>query len=200
MLKRSDAILISIFSFLLILNITTAQAYTIQFNLILNNTNNKVYVPGVGEIASASITNTSYTSPQSHYLTSHLNNVLRAMIYYQRSPTAIVINRSGTSSHTLGITQDLTNSKTFLVFTQGDWSAVNNRIDSIEKGTFLTNIAPSFAYGLGVKYPIKLLLEYSDIDLQSTLLFQAGTYELELESNKTDSNKALIIRRIFSTP
>ncbi len=182
-------------AFLLLLLAVTVQANDLQIKLILNNTNNLVYIPGTGIVASSAISNTTYTSPAHYYLASYLNNLVRALVHSGQTPLSINISRSG-SYHTIEVSQRLSNSKTLLVFTRGDWSTVENRIALIEQGKFLASLIPSFAHGLGIRYRIKLLLDYyNDIDLQSNMIIQSGSHELEFESNKTGTQKALIIRK-----
>jgi hypothetical protein len=63
----------------------------------------------------------------------------------------------------------------------------------IEEGSFLSKISPSFSYGLGAKNPVKMVLNYSDIDIQGIFIFRQGVHEITVESNKTASGKKIII-------
>ncbi|GAI97248.1 unnamed protein product, partial [marine sediment metagenome] len=81
-----------------------------------------------------------------------------------------------------------------LAFTKGDWEAIDNRITSITSGSFMQEIAPSFAYGLGLKHPIKMVLNLTGIDIQTELILNPGAHDLVIDYNETTSDN----RPIFS--
>ncbi len=164
---------------------------TVQIKLTLNNTNNRVYIPGTGEIASASITNTTYTNPEHKYLASYFNNTLRGLVFSQQNFAELSVNRSGTT-HMLVISQYMENSQTFLPFTRGSWEEIDSKINMIENLEFLANIVPSFSYGLGTKYVIRMLLQYSNINLQGNITLRRGTHKLVMESTGTIGGKQTI--------
>ncbi len=171
--------------------ITIALFHTLQLILNMDNIQNKVYIPGAGAVASASITNTSYTNPVHWYLASYLNNILNALVFIHRNTDQLRVNKSG-SSHSLTISQELTNSKSFLVFTSGDWHTIDNRISLIESGEFLNKISPSFAHGLGISYVIKILLSYADIDVMNDLILQKGLHGIELRNTGIAGRKTML--------
>ena len=175
---------------------TIIEDITIQVRLKINNIQNKVYIPGTGEVASSAITNRSYSNPTHYYLASYLNNILLSLVFASQNPIAIGTERSGTT-HTLEIDHYITNSKLFLVFTKGDWTTINNKISLIEAGTFLFDIMPSFAYGLGFDHIIRVLLTYPDIDIQGEIIMQRGSYILLIEDTGTSEGKEIINIRII---
>ena len=63
-------------------------------------------------------------------------------------------------------------------------------IDSLK---FLTNILPSFAYGLGKKHTLDLVLGYSSIDLRGTLIMRKGSHNIVIENNGTVGGKPVIV-------
>ncbi len=93
----------------------------------------------------------------------------------------------------LKISSQLVGSQTLLAFTEGYHMTIRNRIPLIIAGQFLTKIAPSFAYGLGVYYPIKVMLKYSDIDLEGNINMQRGVHRLVIENNGTVAGRPVIV-------
>jgi hypothetical protein len=81
----------------------------------------------------------------------------------------------------------------FLAFTEGDWQTIRNRIPLIEADQFLNKIAPSFAYGLGIYYPIKILLKYRDIDIEGDVKMEKGAHVLVIENNGTVAGRPQIV-------
>ncbi len=186
--------LISLLVLAAMLGLSRSQAthHSIQINLTLNGTQNTVHIPGTGEFAASSLQAASYTSPPDYYLSSYLNGNLKALVFSERNPVSLSVS-SNQTHHTISITQNLSNSRTFLVFTQGDRETVPARIQAIEAGTFLSQVSPSFAYVSEPKNPIKLLLKYSDIDLKGNFTFRSGVHEMTIQSNKTGGRKIVII-------
>ena len=168
---------------------------TIQFILKINGTNATVFIPGYGSIPASSIIPTEYLEPEHYFLTSESDRELRSLVFSEREPTSLIINKTAIE-HFLEINQKISNSKVFLVFTLGSADNVLNRIDLIESADFLTKISPTFGFGLGDLYPIKMLLQYEDIDLQGQrMILQKGTHNVVIESNKTDTAKNVIIEQ-----
>ena len=99
---------------------------------------------------------------------------------------------SGSGSHFIEIEQNLTNSRVFLVSTQGDWNAIDNRISLIEAGRFLSQISPSFAFPLGGLYPIRLLLKYSNIDIDGDFILGKGQHRLVIENKGVSGGKPVV--------
>jgi parallel beta-helix repeat protein len=186
------------------LNITESMSVSVQINiyfsfqlsLSINNTSNTVYIPvyGMGEKTAGSLgTGATYANQSHNYLASYNTTSLSALAA-QRANSLFAGNT--TSYHTLKMDQDLSNPKILLAFAKGDWKTIDNRIGIIESGEFFLKISPSFAFGLGVYHPIKMILNYTDIDIENNLILNKGLNKLALESNSTTSAKRLIIKRV----
>jgi len=154
---------------------------SIQLTLNIDNLANDVYVPGTGEIASASIVNTSYSSPDRWYVASYLNNVLSALVFSYQTPVLMMVNRTS-AAHSLTLSQGIQNSRSFLVFSSGNWKTIDDRMGLIENREFMSKDSPSFAYGLGAERIIKILLSYGNIDIVDDLILQAGTHDIITEN------------------
>ena len=175
------------------LTIAGAAVGNITISLTINNTSNMVYVPGVGA-RPASQFSTVWNSPPSYYLASYSGNVLYGLVFAYQTPGFLRYSRTP-ASHTMTIALGKDNPMVFLVFTKGDWRAMEEKMGMIKSYEFLKQISPSFGYGLGLYRTIKSLLDYNKIDVQSDLILNPGTHKLIFESNKTDSGYALTIRR-----
>jgi hypothetical protein len=151
-----------------------------------------VYIPGVGEYNISILPNNTYANPSHYYLASYLNNLLIGLVYSMQNPLSVSTNSSGTN-YTLGLNQSLDNSMAFLVFTKNDgsgWKIIDKRMDLIETGKFLTQISPSFSFGLGYLHPIMIILKYADIEIVGDKsIFRKGTRDVVLENNGTVNNK-----------
>ncbi|MBL7206378.1 MAG: hypothetical protein ISS36_02135 [Candidatus Aenigmarchaeota archaeon] len=158
----------------------SVSAYEFQVKLTLDNLDNKVYIPGTGEVSSSDIVDAVNTNPIHFYLASYLNNVLAGLVTYNKNSTAIAVSKSG-STHSIQVNQNLANSNAILVFTKGNWKTIDNRITLIERLKFLSRISPSFSYGLGLKYPIKLLLS-PGIDIANNMTAQRGLHKIAVEN------------------
>jgi hypothetical protein len=152
---------------------------TLSVKIVLNNTNANVYIPGVGEKNASNLGEEEYdiSNLTHYYIASYENNKLSGLVFSHQHFVSIFTNNT-TSDYTMGINQWLTNSRVFLVFSRGDWKAIDNRMDLIEKGKFLTNIAPSFSFGLGTKSKIKVALEYDNIAILNDTSLGKGYYKL----------------------
>ncbi|MBL7160872.1 MAG: hypothetical protein ISS93_03425 [Candidatus Aenigmarchaeota archaeon] len=168
------------------------SAHSMQINLTLNTIEGTIYVPGSGEDVAGNPHSTSPTSPPHFYLAHYSNNTLTGLVFSQEIPLSIS-SRTDTDNTYLSLEQNLTHSQAFLVFTSGDYEAIDNRMELIEKGTFLQEISPSFSFSLGTKNPVKLLLNYTSIDIQGNFTFRKGYHEITLESNRTGTRKILVI-------
>jgi len=174
------------------MSLAQTPTYTFQVNLTINNTDNTVYIPGVGEGLSLGLPAATYTSPPSRYLASYLNDELKGLVYSQQTFQFLAVS-SETGEHTFSLGQNLTNSQIFVVFSKGDYQKIDTQMDRIEESTFLEGISPSFAYGQGIIHPIKFVLNYPSIDLQGNYIFHRGIHEISLESNKSSNNQVLVI-------
>ncbi|MBN2101520.1 MAG: hypothetical protein JW716_01465 [Candidatus Aenigmarchaeota archaeon] len=59
----------------------------------------------------------------------------------------------------VSLEQSFTNPAILFAVTKGDNKTIDRRIDMIRTGEFFTKITPSFAFGFGSEYPIKILLD-----------------------------------------
>lgn len=146
----------------------------------------------MGEVAAADLPTATYASPGEFFLTSSRSGLLHALVFSRHDPLALRVTRNSTH-HFLTAHQNLSRSQVFLSFTKGDHRVVLNRMRGIEGGSFLADASPSFAYALGGRNPLELLLTYADIDLQGTLVFRQGVHQVTIESNKTDGRKVVIV-------
>ena len=95
------------------------------------------------------------------------------------------------------ISQSVENSKTYIVFTRGSYHNINNMIRSVESGTFINNIKPTFGYSLGYKLPIKLYVGYEGLNLTGNMILQQGEHRLIAENLGAVSGKEVIRIRSF---
>jgi parallel beta-helix repeat protein len=173
-----------------------ATPVTMQIKLVLNNTSDNIYIPGTGEISFASLSTSEYSTPNKYYAASYSNNVLKGVVFSYMSPLS-VITEKGSSIYGIGTSQRMSNSEAFIVLSKGNWRNINNRIESIESNDFLLEPEPSFSYGTGGEYPLKLLLDYSNIDINKTLKIERGFSKLTVEKLGMSGNKVNIeINRI----
>lgn len=168
-----------------------------QVTLTLNNSDPNVYVPAasVGETQASQLgTGTKYTSPDSFYLASYLGNVLTGLV---TSFGEYIFVSNTSSSHTLKISQNVTPHRSiFLTLTQGDYRDIDKRMGIIKTADFLTNVKPTFGYGLGSLYPIKIIRNYTEIDIRGNSILQKGKREIVIDYNDTtsDNKPALFIK------
>ena len=119
----------------------------------------------------------TWTAPSHYYLSSHGNGLVRALVHSYQNPLSLSLEGPG-DTHTLGVEQGLENSRVFLVFTEGDWKTVEERMPLVESSAFLSAVSPSFCCGLGFKHPIKIVWAFHPIDLDSDLSLSRGRHEL----------------------
>jgi hypothetical protein len=175
--------------FVLLALVGSAQAQTLDVKLRINNANNDVYVPGYGETPSGSLTTQTYTNPDHFYAASYLNNLLYALA--GASGNSLYVS-GGAGTHTIGIRQNLQGSKVLLGFTSGDWHNVDAAIASLEDGMFFQEIAPSFSFGIGALYPIKVLLEYSNINITGDFSMHSGFRKITVSNEGFEGGKPKI--------
>jgi len=176
------------------LAVPNASAHVLSVRLNVNNTQNTVYIPGIGEQASGGLgAETSYSSPPHYYLASYRNGFLSGLA--ARNGENLLAG-TGSDYHFIEIEQNLTNSRIYLAATQGDWHVIGSRIGLIEAGSFLSQISPSFAFPLGGLYPIRLLLKYPNIDLEGNLILGKGQHRIVIENKGVSGGKPVVeIRR-----
>ncbi len=167
---------------------------SLYVKLVLNNTDSTVYIPGVGEVDSSTLIENVYNNPPHYYLASQLDNAVSGLVFSMRIPRVLSVGRNATAqTHYLSIDQDLESSRVFLVFTEGGWRVIETRMALIEAGRFLTNILPSFSYGLGNRYSLDLALGYMDIDLRGNMRLRKGTHKIVIENNGTSGGKPVVV-------
>lgn len=167
-----------------------------QVKILLNDTwdSAKIYIPGAGEKTFTQLSQMSpYTdaSPPHYYLASYLNNVLLSLVISPDNPLSIHASTIP-GKYEMQVDQRFSNSLVFLVFSRGNWRQVNNRIGMIEKGEFLSQISPTFSYGLGDKYPLKIVLSYDNIDINNTLSLGRGYSRIAIENKGSIGSKVNI--------
>jgi len=178
------------FLFAVFLTLPNVSAHTLSVRLNVNNTQNMVYIPGIGEVPSGSLgVENSYPSPPHFYMASYSAGFLNGLA--AKSGQGLLAG-SGSGSHFIEIEQNLTNSRVFLTATSGDWHAIDNRISLIETGKFLSQVSPSFAFPLGGLYPVRLLLKYSNIDLEGGLSLGKGQHRLVIENKGISGGKPVV--------
>lgn len=168
-MKYHLTILIIIF----ILSSPDVYSLSLQLKLTLDNTENFVYIPGEGEVASNTLGNKTFQNPKYYYLASYLNNILYALVFFTETPLSLSVENTSIN-HTLILSQEIENSNIFLVFTQGDWKSIENKISYIEAGEFLDISSPTFGFGFGIYRTILFLLNYPEFDIQQNRIIQTG--------------------------
>ncbi|MFH1445468.1 MAG: PQQ-binding-like beta-propeller repeat protein [Nanoarchaeota archaeon] len=169
--------------------------FRVDIKLYLNNTSNNVYIPGTGEVSAGSLGGeNNYSSPTHYYISSYADNKMNGLIHYENIFRKLYTeNTSG--NHMIGLSFDLTNSRAFVAFTEGDWKRIEDQTGKLEAKSFMTYIAPSFAYGLGFLIPVKILLEYAAINIVGDDIIGQGLHQILLESDRTGSQKTLNVKR-----
>ena len=154
--------------------------HILQLILKVDSPQERVYIPGIGVTESNLLTNATYFSPTHWYLASYLNNNLKALVFTHRRPYSMQVNNTSTG-HLLTLSQELQDSKSFIVFTSGDWTTINNRMGLVENGQFLNEITPSFAHALNTLHAIKIMLSYTDIDILDDMVIQRGSHKIYIK-------------------
>jgi len=175
-------------------SVPTVSPKNLTVSISLNNTNNMVYVAssGVGPTNSSELgSGTEYSSLTYGYAASYsAQSALVGIVGYD----AIFVNVSNTTgAHTMEMNQNITE-RFLLAVTFGDWETVENRMPSIERRDFLQEISPSFSYGIGMLYSIKMIVNCSGIDIQNNLILNPGRHRMLLDYNETDSSYRPIMR------
>ena len=165
--------------------------HSIQYILNMSSTQSNVYIPGTGVLDFSEMTNSIYSSPAHWYIASYLNGIVSALVFSGNTPNNIILNKTS-STHSISVSQYIGNSKALLAFTSGDWHSIDNRIESVESGTFLLEPMPSFAYGLGLNYIVKIILGYPDIDFSGNLLIGKGEHSINFENLGLSGRKVVI--------
>ncbi len=157
-----------------------ASAGTFEVVLKLNDSSSAVYLPGTGEMQATGTETGSYPSPPHYYISSHDAGILRGLVSLYGSPVSVGIEKPS-GKHIITLKQK-TGSSTALVFSRGSWKEIDNRMRDIEKGTFMSYIKPSFGFGLGSGYTLKMVLSYPNIDIVGNMMLQKGSHRLKIEN------------------
>jgi hypothetical protein len=167
----------------------SACAHTLIVRLNINNTQNTVYIPGMGEQASGYLGGETSYPVISPYLASYYGGFLNGLA--AKNGESLKAG-NGSGSHFIQLEQNLTNSRIFLAAAPGDWHAMDNRISLIETGKFLSQVSPSFTFPLGGLYPVRLLLKYPSIDIQGDLILGKGQTRLVIENKGLSGGKPVV--------
>jgi hypothetical protein len=166
---------------------------TIQVKLVLNSTADNIYIPslGAGEKSFSQLSTATYASPDHYYIASYNNDILKSVVASGENPLSIFTDKSP-SAYGIGTEQRYAGSMVFIVFSKGNWRAVNSKMGIIENGEFLASPEPSFAYGLGNEYPLKIVLKYDNIDINRTSIIWRGYNRLKVEKTGSSGGKAIV--------
>ncbi|MCK4714750.1 MAG: hypothetical protein KAT35_04190 [Candidatus Aenigmarchaeota archaeon] len=130
---------------------------------------------------------TLYESAEHSYVASFLSGMLIGLA----GAGGTHYTQTGTSYNTLGFEREL-GEPVFLVFSQGDWQVIENRMDDIESGDFMDYVSPSFGFGLGSYHPLKVVLSYAGIDLDGGIAMSRGIYKLVIENKGESGGRTLV--------
>ncbi|MEE9323429.1 MAG: hypothetical protein V3U72_02690, partial [Candidatus Aenigmarchaeota archaeon] len=140
----------------------------LNVRLVLNETSAKTYVPaeasGEEEKTLTNLEYEYYPTTDNYYLTSYYNRSLYGLVFQGQNLIGTLTDKTS-NTFTLGMDLKHPNSVVFLVFSKGDWRDVENRINLIKSEEFLDYSEPSFSFGLGDTYRMKVFLEYEDMDV-----------------------------------
>lgn len=176
---------------LIFISIQTVQAVKIDVSLVLNNTDATVYIPGTGEVASASLgAGTNYTNLNS-YLASYSGNAVSALVVSAANKMFV---RTLGSTHELMLEPDIApTKKVLLVFTDGGWQEIDRRMDLIRSGEFFLQTTPAFGFNLGTLQPIKMILSYVTFDIKGDMILNKGNHRLSVTYNGTSGGRPVVV-------
>ncbi len=86
----------------------------------------------------------------------------------------------------LSIEKKFAHSRTLVPITKGDYRIIDRRLPFLETGEFFQKITPTFGFGFGSEYPIKVLLE-NRLNLTSDrgkIIFKRGFHQIELTTEE----------------
>lgn len=180
-------------AFTLILACGTAGAQNLTVSLTINDNSNTVYVPASagGEISAGSLADQSYQSPFEYYISSYRNDYLAALIGLGKQLNFISTSKNS-NSHTISVTQNITGSKTLLVFSRGAKDTVAGKIGIVKSGEFFEYPVATFGFGTASLAAINLVLNYKNIDIEGLEVLGKGIHNLLIENNGTSSGKPLV--------
>ncbi|MCD6496552.1 MAG: VCBS repeat-containing protein [Candidatus Aenigmarchaeota archaeon] len=176
-------------------SLTVLKHNRLHIKLVINNTENNVYIPGQG-IKKSSNVNYHSSDPPYFYLASYLNNVVYALVFENRMP-GIIEAENDANTHSISIEGDLDGSRMLLAFTEGGWRTIQDRMSLIQSNVFLTHILPSFSLGLGRNYETVVALFYNNIDIRGRLKIENGQHQITLENNASGTNMIIDINQLY---
>lgn len=142
-----------LFVFILLIP-TLVSGYELNVKLVINGTNNNVYVPGRGELSNFG--EAVYTNTPHFFVASYLGSLMGIA---SAGGSSIAVNKTA-NTHSIQLNSNM-GSLVFIILSKGDWKDIDKRIGLIETGKFLSEIKPSFSFGLGTEYAIKMILSYA---------------------------------------
>ena len=135
--------------------------------------------------------------PNYYYMASYSGNAVTGLV--SPGPTKAIGYGNDTNTHQLYIQYDLvSNPRRFIIpFSKGDWHEINNRMVDIESGDFFLNIKPTFGFGLGTLYPIKIVLQPGMFDIIGNFLIQKGKQKVAISYNgSVDSIPTIVVDKL----
>ncbi|MCD6590689.1 MAG: right-handed parallel beta-helix repeat-containing protein [Candidatus Aenigmarchaeota archaeon] len=132
------------------------SSLTMQIKFILNSTNDNIYIPGTGELTFQGLTSNEYITNH-YYISSYSNDLLKSIVFSSGTPLSLITERM-TNKFAIGINEWYYNSMIFVVFSKGDWRNIDNKIHKIETMKFLDYPKPTFSFGLGNEFPVKIII------------------------------------------
>ncbi|MBI3412883.1 MAG: laminin G domain-containing protein, partial [Candidatus Aenigmarchaeota archaeon] len=160
---------------------------TVRF-FIEDNVSHMVYTTISGEIP-ANKTNAS-SEWNARWIVSFFNDSVIGL--YGTGGGVSVGASNSTMEHRINVNGLIRESRIYAIVTKGTRQSFQNRAELLDRGTFTTQVNPSFGYPLRDKNLLSLKLKYSDIDVQGSETLRKGTYNLRIENNGTSGGKTLI--------
>ncbi len=185
-MKRLVVILLAV----LVTAVPASAQHTMEVSVVINNTDNNVYVPGIGESPSSVLGGFEDYVPEHFYIASYLNDLVTGLaakeglkLFYGRSQ----------GRHFLGLQQNLDGPGVFVAMTKGDWHVLERRMDIIETGKFLTEVSPAFGFSMyGMYYPLTIMLKYSEIKLLGERYLGTGQARISIENVGVSDGKTAV--------
>jgi len=194
-----------LFPVLFLLAITTVSAaeHSLQVTMRMNNEKAWVYLPGHTPQKISSLTPGSFTNVRHYYVCSYDDDdysqpLLAGLAHQMHIPYSITVDTDRSSYYTMSINQSFNRSMVYAVFSRGDYKRFDSVIGYIEGGVFLDKPKPTFGFGLGKLYDIKMYLKYDTIDfIGNRIALSKGEKMMIVANNGTVSNRAGLLFRLF---
>ncbi|VVB59163.1 Uncharacterised protein [uncultured archaeon] len=96
--------------------------------------------------------------------------------------------------NSMTLDQKLEGNNAYLVFTQGTWQKINDRMPDVLSGTFDNYISPTFGFPLSDINRVTVSLEYSDKGINTTgnVKLAPGMYTFVIKNEGTQNGKTII--------